>query len=347
MANVFEQAKRKAREADILEIARRRGVLSKLKKIGGEFEGPCPNCGGKDRFAINPRKISKHGKPGLFGCRRCGAGGDVIDFEQFLNGTTFRDAIKNLSGAPVEEDPGEAARQARKWAFHREVVDETVAGLTPVLGSPGETYLRDERAIDTGLPAIRRTLETITAVGWRTSVYFAQPDPNEPFHELHGQRLGCIVGVMTDPMTGERLGPISRTYIHRGQKIGKAKTLKRAENERLGVVKVSSEADIRRLAIATGYETALSLLEMGDAPVWSTGSDAIMRLLPVIDSVKQLLIGADNDAKGPGERGASERAARELRARWLAAGRKAQFFMPPGFKTDFNDVLKARKGWAR
>ena len=86
---------------------------------------------------------------------------------------------------------------------------------------------------------------------------------------------------------------------------------------------------------------------MGGVPVWSTGSDSVMRWLPVIDDVDELLIGADNDARRPGERGASERAGRALRARWLGAGRKAQLFMPPGFKTDFNDVLMQRKGRGR
>jgi Toprim domain len=344
MANAFEQARRKARDANILDVARRHGVLSGLKKVGDEYVGACPRCGGRNRFAINLRKRGKNGKLGLFGCRRCGEGGDAIDLERFLSGTKFRDAIKDLSGAPiVEEDPDEAVRRARKWAFCRAVIDETVFGLTPILGSPGETYLRNERCIDTSLPTVRRTLENVAAVGWNPSVYFSQDDPSEPFHELHGRRLGCIVGVMTDPATGERLGPISRTYLFRGKKIGKAKTLKRAENERLGVVRVSPDADIRRLAVAEGIETALSFLEMGGVPVWSTGSDVIMRSLPVIDSVEKLLIGADNDARGPGELGAGERAARTLRARWLEAGRKAEFFMPPCFKTDFNDVPKGRK----
>ena len=208
--------------------------------------------------------------------------------------------------------------------------------------------MRDERAIDTGLPVIRRTLETVATVGWHPSSYFSQNDPDKPFHELHGKRLGCIVGLMTDPATGERLGPRSpRTYIHRGKKIGKAKTLKRAENERLGVVRLSLDADIHQLAVAEGLETAWALLEMGGVPAWSTGSDSIMGSFPVIDRVERLLIGADNDARRLGERGASEQAARGTRARWIGAGRKADLFMPPGFKTDFNDVLMERKGRKR
>ncbi len=258
MANVFEQAKRKAREANILDVARRHSVLTRLKKIGDEFVGACPNCGGTNCFAINSRKRGKNGKPGLFVCRRCGEGGDAIDLERFLSGTKFRDAVKDLSGAPiVEQDPGEAARRARWWAFCREIIEETIFGLTPVLGSPGETYLGEERCLDTSLRAIRRALETVAAVGWHPAVYFSQKDPDEPFHELHGRRLGCIVGVMTDPATGERLGPISRTYLFGGKKVGTAKTLKRAENERLGVVRISPDTDIRRLALTEGYETGL------------------------------------------------------------------------------------------
>ena len=127
---------------------------------------------------------------------------------------------------------------------------------------------------------IRRALETTAAVGWHPAVYFSQKDPDEPFHELHGRRLGCIVGIMTDPATGERLGPISRTYLFDGKKIGKAKTLKRAEAERMGVVRLSPDTDIRRLGVAEGLETALAFLEMGGVPVWSTGSDNAMRMLP-------------------------------------------------------------------
>jgi hypothetical protein len=42
MANVFEQAKRKARETSILDVARRHGVLNGLKKVSDEYVGPWP-----------------------------------------------------------------------------------------------------------------------------------------------------------------------------------------------------------------------------------------------------------------------------------------------------------------
>jgi hypothetical protein len=53
---------------DILSVARNLGA--RLRRSGGEWIGPCPVCGGKDRFAINPSK-------GLWNCRGCGRGGEV------------------------------------------------------------------------------------------------------------------------------------------------------------------------------------------------------------------------------------------------------------------------------
>ena len=45
----------RAREADILGIAERLGT--KLKRAGAsEYVGPCPVCGGKDRFGVNIKK---------------------------------------------------------------------------------------------------------------------------------------------------------------------------------------------------------------------------------------------------------------------------------------------------
>jgi phage/plasmid primase-like uncharacterized protein len=57
------------------EIARR-GI--RLKGKGAERYGPCPVCGGRDRFSINTRKQ-------VFNCRGCGKGGDVLDLVQHID----------------------------------------------------------------------------------------------------------------------------------------------------------------------------------------------------------------------------------------------------------------------
>ena len=79
-----------AREADILALAERLG--SKLKRAGAsEYVGPCPVCGGKDRFGVNIKKQ-------VWNCRGCGKGGDVIGLAQHAGGATFAEAVAALSG---------------------------------------------------------------------------------------------------------------------------------------------------------------------------------------------------------------------------------------------------------
>jgi phage/plasmid primase-like uncharacterized protein len=69
------------------EIARR-GI--KLNGRGPERCGPCPKCGGTDRFAINTSKQ-------IWNCRGCLRGGDVICLVQNLDGCTFGAAVAALS----------------------------------------------------------------------------------------------------------------------------------------------------------------------------------------------------------------------------------------------------------
>jgi len=55
----------------------------KKKTAAGELEGPCPKCGGKDRFFIR--------SDGSFYCRGCNAsGGDKIDFHKWIENTDIK-----------------------------------------------------------------------------------------------------------------------------------------------------------------------------------------------------------------------------------------------------------------
>ena len=85
-----------ARAISIANVAREHGLA--LKKCGHEFVGPCPYCGGTDRFSINVTKQ-------VFNCRGCGGKGrGAISFVMWLGGCGFRDAVETLTGrrsAPV------------------------------------------------------------------------------------------------------------------------------------------------------------------------------------------------------------------------------------------------------
>src|SRR6202161_2899323 len=59
--------------------------------------GPCPRCGGVDRFAINSRK-------GTWNCRQCKPKeikGDVIGLVQWLDRSDFAAAVRTLAGDPI------------------------------------------------------------------------------------------------------------------------------------------------------------------------------------------------------------------------------------------------------
>lgn len=83
---------------------------TKLKKVastnGGEWAGPCPFCGGKDRFHVQPG----HPKGGRWMCRGCGEGRwhDDIDYIKRRDGVDFRTACERL-GRSLE---GRTSRKA-------------------------------------------------------------------------------------------------------------------------------------------------------------------------------------------------------------------------------------------
>lgn len=125
---------------------------TRLRKVSArEWAGPCPKCGGTDRFRVN----LDHG----FFCRQCGNPehwGDQIDFRAWLYGETFQQATVALIGrrpvsrealaqiqaerecAERERDAQEAETMAqararlntsRAWISYRNHLDDTTRAL--------------------------------------------------------------------------------------------------------------------------------------------------------------------------------------------------------------------------
>ena len=78
---------------DLVPGTRRMGATA-----GGEFAGPCPWCGGTDRFRVWPEHPSGRVR---FWCRQCERRGDGIDLLRDLKGLSFREAAA-VVGQPVE-----------------------------------------------------------------------------------------------------------------------------------------------------------------------------------------------------------------------------------------------------
>ena len=99
IGGVLSYAKIKALSipSDLIEQARAVPVENVIEahgiKLRGSVDrcGPCPRCGGDDRFSI-------HVKKQVFQCRSCRAKGGVVDLTMFLDDCDFATAIETLSG---------------------------------------------------------------------------------------------------------------------------------------------------------------------------------------------------------------------------------------------------------
>jgi len=87
---------------DILSIYQDMGLTPKMK-TATEYAGPCPGCGGRDRFCMFVGQ-GKEGS-GRYMCRGCGLHGDAIQFLREFRGLGYRDACRALgmTPAPVPE----------------------------------------------------------------------------------------------------------------------------------------------------------------------------------------------------------------------------------------------------
>ena len=90
------------------------GQDTRLKRVagtaGGEYAGPCPFCGGRDRLRVQPARRR-------WWCRRCGQDTrweDAIDYVRKRDRVDFVEACRRL-GAP-DDEPGRTLIAARRPA---------------------------------------------------------------------------------------------------------------------------------------------------------------------------------------------------------------------------------------
>ena len=93
------------------------------------------------------------------------------------------------------------------------------------------------------------------------------------------------------------------------------------------------------MAICEGIEDALSAWVLWQIPTWATiGTSGLKGFVPP-EGVREILILADRD-----ENGAGQRAAWELQERMEETGRAARVLVPEDGSKDLNAYLLARQG---
>lgn len=91
------------------------------------------------------------------------------------------------------------------------------------------------------------------------------------------------------------------------------------------------------LAVGEGIETSLSIAVACSMPAWAALSAGGIKNLLLPAEATHVVICADHDASGTGER-----AAHDAAARGLVEGRRVRVAVPPEPGADFNDVLTGR-----
>jgi hypothetical protein len=151
-----------------------------------------------------------------------------------------------------------------------------------------------------------------------------------------GMRLPAMLALVTTA-AGEPIG-VHRTYL-RPDGSGKAEI--EPDKATLGPTHgnaVVLHALATEIVVAEGVESALSAAQLFELPALAAltaGGLATARWLP--SGISRVLIAADNDANGTGQR-AAEKAARELVRRGIGV----RISLPDTIGSDFNDVLVAR-----
>lgn len=135
---------------DLAELIGRDTPLLRIAGTrGGEWAGPCPFCGGRDRLHVQPAY-----RGGRWFCRQCAPrGGDAIDYLRRRDRLTFHEALSRLavltpSGSPACRVGGQQPASAPGWraprwqrAAQAEVRQAARALQHEAAGEPGRAYL--------------------------------------------------------------------------------------------------------------------------------------------------------------------------------------------------------------
>jgi putative DNA primase/helicase len=160
------------------------------------------------------------------------------------------------------------------------------------------------------------------------------------FTEQAPHRLGARLPAMLAPIVnvdGEQIG-VHMTYLRRDGD-GKADLSKEFQRESRGLIhggaiRLAEHDPDAELIIGEGIETTFSAMQIFGRAGWAAVYAGGLKTMELPPGVRRIIIAADNDASGAGQRNAL--AAYD---RWRAEGRLVRIKAPPAIGTDFNDIL--------
>ncbi|MBL0374017.1 toprim domain-containing protein [Rhizobium sp. KVB221] len=279
-------------------------------------KGPCPICGGKDRFRFDNKNSS-----GSWICNHCGPGYGV-HLHQKINGLTIAQAMADiervLNGVSGNvTSVADAPRPVRNdLPRAKEIWDGAVAVSA---GDAVAKYLKGRGLEWTPSTAIRL-------------------DPRLLYLDDEGNFAGRMPGMVAviQDQAGEAAG-IHRTYLrHDGSGQASVPMPKKVLGKLPDGGAVRLTKALEHLGIAEGIETALAAAQLFGIPTWAAlTAGALEKWSPPAGTGRVTVFG-DNDASFTGQA-----AAYGLAKRLKARGYQVDVRMPLSVGQDWNDVLRS------
>lgn len=278
--------------------------------------GPCPICGGRDRFRFDDK-----GGRGTWICNQCGSGDGTELVKKFF-GIEFKEAAQRIEpfiGQTIAQAAKDEASDQRKAEWSRALWKRSVAITADC---PAGIYLADRCSL-TEYPACLRFAPD--------ERYTADPGKRATHHPV-------MVARMTAPDDSKNW--LHRTYLtHDGLKapLKSAKAMMPGAILPGAAVRLAPVGDI--VGIAEGIETALSASMLFDVPVWAALNAHMLESWVPPASAEHVMIFGDNDTSNIGQA-----AAYALGQRLRARGMPLDVKIPDTPGDDWNDVWAKRKG---
>jgi putative DNA primase/helicase len=284
--------------------------------------GPCPCCGGTDRFRYDDKD-----QRGTFFCNNCGPGDGFELLRRYhgWNGSKLRAELIEATGMKHADMPSQ-----RHPATPRPVVVPEIAQPTPRV-----IQLRREPIPLRNCPDAVAYLKS-RALWPRAEGTALRAHAGVDYYDDDRQRIGrypallaSVHDINRDPVT------VHVTYLAAGQKLAPHEPRKFMSGMvgRKGCAVRLYKIVGSTLGIAEGIETAISAAVIHGIPTWAALNTAMLRKFTPPPAVRRLVIFADADEAGL-------KAAAGLTTRVLDQVQVEVRPTPLGFK-DWNDVLRA------
>ena len=281
-----------------------------LKLLNGKH-GPCPFCGGTDRF-----RFTDYRGLGDWICNQCGAG-DGFEFVKRALGRDFKEAVRRIE--PIAANVKVAKPMIKPGEDNRRMLNSILRAAGPVTrGDPSASYL------ELRIGPLRAVSDQLR---YHPELSYSHGDGTQTFHPAMIALVTTADGTVCN---------LHRTYLtHDGHKaeVPQPKKLCAGSMPKGSAIRLGEPDKV--LGIAEGIETAMAATELTGIPCWAAVCSHGLEHWEPPDGVAVTIFG-DNDKNFVGQV-AAYALAKRLARRLISV----EVRIP--FSGDWAEVLTSRK----